>query len=114
MPTKEDEQKWEQDFKKQSGYKIPETPAADDNLEDILTGPAIRKHYEANLKTAEQTEKIANGIEDLRVCFYDMNNYLKVIAGDVITIRNYILKEKAIRDSQLKEDEVKNAAENRD
>jgi hypothetical protein len=52
---------------------------------------------------AKNIETMADGFQGLCALMYDTNNYLKVITGDLITIRKHLSKE----------DEVKNAAENK-
>lgn len=89
--------------------KLPEE--IDDMLEDVLSIPAIRKMHDAQMDSYKNIEKMANGIEGLCELMYERNNFLKVIASDLITIRNFILKEKEIRDIQLKDEKEKNAAE---
>ena len=42
---------------------------------------------------AKDIKIMADGFEGLCACMYDTNNYLKVIAGDLITIRKVQLKE---------------------
>lgn len=60
-----------------------------------LLGPEI--NFTKDIRT------MSDCFESLCDCFYDINNVLKVIAGDLITIRKLLSKE----------DEVKNASENK-
>lgn len=77
------------------GQPESEAPAdeSDDELESILTSEAIVESHKANLKMAQDIKKMADGFEGLCACFYDTNNYLKLIAGDLITIRKLLTKE---------------------
>lgn len=78
------------------------TPAdkiLEDELVAVLSPEAIIKSQKAQMQMAKDIKTMADGFEGLCACMYDTNNYLKVIAGDCITIRKFLRKE----------DEVKNA-----
>ncbi len=59
----------------------------------------IAKLLEGQFDAAKDLKTMAEGFETMCVCLYDANNFLKIIAGDLITIRKFLTKE----------DEVKNA-----
>lgn len=71
----------------------------DDDLEDALSPQALIESLEASRGMANNIKTMADGFEGLCACFYDTNNLLKIMAGDLITIRKLLTKE----------DEVKNA-----
>lgn len=76
-------------------YKKQPIPGADkeDDLKDILSPDAIREAHEAQMKSHKDIETIAGSIEGLCALMYDTNNYLKLITGDLITIRKFLNKE---------------------
>lgn len=77
-----------------------EQPASEDKiLEKVFSAEAIQESDKVNRKMAQDIERVADGFETLCACMYDTNNYLKLITGDLITIRKLLSKE----------DEVKNA-----
>ncbi len=84
-----------------------ETPAeseTDEELESILSAEGIIAEHEAFKKMAQDIRVMSEGQETVCVCLYDANNLLKIIAGDLITIRKFLTKE----------DEVKNADADKD
>lgn len=89
----------------ESEKPTPAESETDDALEDVLSEEAIVESHKSNLQMAKDIKTMADGFDGLCACMYDTNNYLKVIAGDMITIRKFLTKE----------DEVKNAdpAENK-
>jgi len=78
----------------------PGEPASetDDTLEDILSPAAIRAVHEAQMKSYKDIETMAAGNEGLCACMYDICNYLKLITGDLITIRKHLTKEDEVKD----------------
>lgn len=85
------------------GEPIPQTKSEDDILEAVFSPEAIKESDKVNRQMAKDIETMAGGFEGLCALMYDTNNFLKVITGDLITIRKILTKE----------DEVKNAAENK-
>jgi len=89
------------------GIKSTEQPASEmpaeykiyEALESFLSPEVIIQSHKSNMRMAKDIQTMADGFEGLCACFYDTNNLLKIIAGDLITIRK----------SLTKEDEVKNA-----
>jgi len=80
------------------GQSESETPApseseTDKALEDVLSPDAIVKSHKLNIQIAKDIKTMADGFEGLCACMYDTNNYLKVMAGDLITIRKMLSKE---------------------
>ncbi len=69
------------------------TFASKDELEDVLSEEAIIESHKSNIQMAKDIKTMADGFEGLCVCMYDTNNYLKLIAGDMITIRKFLTKE---------------------
>lgn len=57
----------------------------------------IKKLLEAQFDFAKDIKTMADGFEGLCASFYDTNNYLKVIAGDLITIRKILSKEDEVK-----------------
>ena len=78
-----------------------EQPASgtDDILEDILSPEGIIAEHEAFKKMAKDIKVMAEGFETMCVCLYDTNNLLKIIAGDLITIRKFLTKEDEVKDA---------------
>lgn len=74
------------------------TSEKDDVLEDILSPDAIREAHEAQMKSYKDIETIAAGNEGLCACMYDITNYLKLITGDLITIRKHLTNEDEVKD----------------
>ena len=90
-----------------AGLLESETPAeseTDEDLENILSAEGIIAEHEAFKKMAQDIRVMSEGQETVCVCLYDANNLLKIIAGDLITIRKFLTKE----------DEVKNADADKD
>ena len=95
------------------GMVETEAPVAkvDDDLESILSPEGIIEEHEAFKKMAKDIKTMADGFEGLCACFYDTNQYLKIIAGDLITIRKILTNE--YKESETKKTEPENAAENK-
>ena len=74
-------------------------PAVIDDLEDILSPEAIRAAHEINLKMAKDIKTMAEGFEGLCACMYDTNNYLKLIAADLVTIKKILTKEYEVKNA---------------
>lgn len=70
-----------------------EAKSPDEAIEDILTSEAILEAHEANIQMTKDIKTMADGFEGLCACLYDTNQYLKLLAGDVITIRKFLNKE---------------------
>ena len=84
--------------------KPAEQPESEDDiLEAVFSPEAIKESDKVNKQMAKDIKTMADGFEGLCALKYDTNNYLKVITGDLITIRKLLSKE----------DEVKDAAENK-
>ena len=96
----------ENSYKKveQPESETPGESEADDILEAAFSPEAIIKSDEVNKRMAKDIKTMADGFEGLCVCFYDTNQFLQIIAGDLITIRKFLTKE----------DEVKNAGADKD
>ncbi len=86
-----------------------EQPAAevDDTLEDILSPEGIIEEHQAFKNMAKDIKTMADGFEGLGACFYDEINYLKLIAGDLITIRKILSQE--YTESETEKTETENA-----
>lgn len=82
----------------------PVTSDADNELEKFLSAEAIIESQKASMQMAKDVKTMADGFEGLCALMYDTNNYLKIIAGDLIKIRKF----------HTREDEVNNAGENQD
>lgn len=76
-----------------------QSESENDIIEDVFSPEAIKESDKVNRQMAKDINTMADGFEGLCACMYDTNNYLKLIAGDLITIRKLLSKE----------DEVKNA-----
>lgn len=61
----------------------------------------VKKILEGELDFAKDIKMMADGFEGLCACLYDTNNYLKIIAGDLITIRKILSKEDEVKDAGL-------------
>lgn len=80
--------------------KLSEQQKSDDDiLKNVFSPEAIKESDKVNKQMAKDIRTMADGFEGLCTCMYDTNNYLKIIAGDLITIRKILTKE----------DEAKNA-----
>ena len=84
----------------ESEAPTPVPDKADENMFSPFTEEALKQDLESRLQMAKDIKTMADGFEGLCACMYDTNNYLKVIASDLITIRKFLTKD----------DEVKNAA----
>jgi len=65
-------------------------------IEDIfsrLSKEDVKKILEGEFDFAKDIKMMADGFGGLCACMYDTNNYLKIIAGDLITIRKFLSKE---------------------
>jgi len=72
---------------------VPEK--VEDILDDVLSIDAIKDAHEANIKMAKDIKTMADDLDGLCACMYDTNNYLKLITGDLITIRKKLTEEDA-------------------
>ena len=74
--------------------KTAARPASEDEiLEDAFSPEAIIESDKVNREMAKDIKMMADGFEGLCACMYDTNNYLKLITGDLITIRKHLTKE---------------------
>ena len=87
-----------------SAEQAEKDEAENEILKKVFSAEAIEESDKVNRNMAEDIKTMADGFETLCTMMYDTNNCLKIIAGDLITIRKFLTKE----------NEVNNAAENQD
>ncbi|MBA7523271.1 hypothetical protein ES705_15394 [subsurface metagenome] len=64
--------------------EAPTESEMDDALDAVLTPEAIIESHKASIDMAKDIKTMADGFEGLCACMYDTNNYLKLIAGNLI------------------------------
>lgn len=80
--------------------KPAEQPESEDEILEAAFSPdAIIESDKVNREMAKDIKTMADGFEGLCALMYDTNNYLKVIAGDLITIRKQLSKEDEVKDA---------------
>jgi len=78
----------------------PEQPLSeqiDEVLDDVLSVPAIKEMHDRQLESFANIDRMSNGIEGICTQMYDLGNYLKLITGDLITIRKALVKEAEVK-----------------
>ncbi len=81
--------------------EYPDEASMGEIMEKILSADVVKEARELSLQQSKDIHTMAESCEDFKTLICDMAATLKVIAGDLITIRKHLSKE-----------EVKNAVEN--